>query len=150
MQKSHMASLKDVSSLNPDNVSATRKRLNICCKLSYHPRRVKDKGALLVLVWNFLIMSVLYLLNNYFGYRYTWGIAIFGVTLLIAGWLADTHIGRYKVVRTSIWIMWITSVIATVSSIVAHLIENYGGIHSNLLAVAFFVMAMHWSWGIPS
>ena len=137
-----MASLKDVSSLNPDNISATREHLRICCKPSYNPRSVKNKGALLVLAWNFLMMSVFHLLNDYFRNRYTWGFAIFGIILLIAGWLADTRIGQYKVVRTSIWIMWITAVLATVNSIVAHLFENYGGIHSNLLAVAFFVLAI--------
>jgi peptide/histidine transporter 3/4 len=38
--------------------------------------------------------------------------------------------------------MWIAAVIATMSSVVAHLHESYGGIHSYLVAVAFFAMAV--------
>jgi dipeptide/tripeptide permease len=68
--------------------------------------------------------------------------AILGIAVLIAGWLADTLIGRYKVMRSSIWIMWIAAVIATMSSVVAHLYESYGVIHSYLVAVAFLAMAV--------
>ena len=66
-------------------------------------------------------MSVFYLLGYYFNEKYTskaW-FTIFGIALLIAGWLADTHIGQYKVVCSSIWIMWIATVLATVSSVIA-------------------------------
>ena len=101
-----MASLENVSLLNPDNIAVTKEYLKTRCKPVYHPRRVKNKGALLVLVWNFLIMSEFYLLNDYLNRGYTkkaWFI-ILGISLFIAGWLADTRIGRYKVVRTTIWI----------------------------------------------
>jgi nitrate/nitrite transporter NarK len=40
--------------------------------------------------------------------------------LPLAGWLADARIGRYRVIRCSIWIMWIATVLATaVSSVLA-------------------------------
>jgi dipeptide/tripeptide permease len=70
-------------------------------------------------------------MKDYFDNRYTIKayFAIVGVAMLIAGWLADTRIGRYKVVRSSIWIMWIAAVIATMSSVVAHLYESHDGIH---------------------
>ena len=67
---------------------------------------------------------------------------ILGITSSIAGWLADTRIGRYKVVRTSNWIMWIAAVIATTSSVVAILYESYVSFHSYLIVVAFFSMAV--------
>ena len=67
---------------------------------------------------------------------------ILGITSSTAGWLADTRIGRYKVVHTSNWIMWIAAVIATTSSVVAHLYESYVSFHSYLVAVAFFTMAV--------
>ena len=65
-----------------------------------------------------------------------------GITSSTAGWLADTRIGRYKVVRTSNWVMWIAAVIATTSSVVAHLYESYDGFHSHLVDVALFAMAV--------
>ena len=95
-----MASLEDISLLNPDNITVTKEHLKTCCKPVYHPRRFKSKGALLILVWNFLCMSVFYLLSHHLNKTYAskaW-FGTLGITMLIAGLLADTRIGRYKVV----------------------------------------------------
>ena len=110
----------------------------------YYPRRVKNKGALLVLVCNFLTMSVFHLLNHYFNKNTSLkaGFAMFGITLLIAGWLGDTRIGRYKVVCSSIWIMWIAIVIAATSSVIACLYSSYDDIHSIVLGIAVFIMTV--------
>ena len=118
-----MASLEDVVLLHQDKNAINEYHHKSCCKPAcYRPRRVKNKGALLVLAWNFLALSVFYLMNDYFKNRYMIRayFAILGITSSIAGWLADTRIGRYKVVRTSIWIMWIAVVIAMISSISAY------------------------------
>jgi hypothetical protein len=123
-----MASLEDVSLLNPDNISVTKEHLKTCCKPVYHPRRFKSKGTLLILIWNFLCMSVFNLLSYHINETYAskaW-IGTLGITQVIAGWLADyTRIGRYRVVRTSIWIMWIASVIATMNSVSAYFNQSY-------------------------
>ena len=89
-------------------------------------------------------MSVNRLLGHYIDENYTHKVwfSIIGLTQLIAGWLADTRIGRYKVVRTSNWVMWIAAVIATISSVVAHLYEGYVSFHSYLVAVTLFAMAV--------
>ena len=142
-----MASLEDVSLLhvNSNTMTATKERLKSCCKPVYLPRRVKNKGATLVLIWNYLTMSVFYLINGYFQKRYYVQKAcfgIYGITVLIAGWLADTRIGRYKVVRYGIWIMWLATVLATVSSVIANLNETYIKIDSILLQVALLVTAV--------
>ena len=141
-----MASLEDVSLLNPNKNTDNKKHSTSCCKQAYYrPRRVKNKGALLVLVWNFLTMSVFYLINDYLSEKYLLKIwlGVFGLTLLVAGWLADTRIGRYNVVRNSIWIMWIAIVLATMSSVIACLYENYNNIiHPKLFQVALFIMAI--------
>ena len=140
-----MASLEDVSLLNPDNIAVTKEHLKTRCKQVYHPRRVKNKGALLVLVWNFLTMSEFYLLNDYLnrGYTNKACFVILGISIFIAGWLADTRIERYKVVHTSIWIMWITAVIATVSSVIANFSQSYHNIiNENVLYVILFAMAV--------
>ena len=85
-----------------------------------------------------------HLIIDYSENRYTIRacFAIVGITSSIAGWLADTRIGRYKVVCTSNWIMWIAAVIATTSSVVAILYESYVSFHSYLIVVAFFSMAV--------
>ena len=140
-----MASLEDISLLNPDNIAVTKEHLKTCCKPVYHPRRLKSKGALLILVWNFLCMSVFFHWSLYIGNKNiskAWLATLVGITLLIAGWLADTRIGRYKVVRTSIWIMWIAAVIATISSTSAYFSQSYHGINNTVLNVTMFIMAV--------
>ena len=145
-----MALLEDVSLLNPDNIAIIKEHLKICCKPVYHPRRFKSKGALLILVWNFLCMSVLHLLCNKLYEKFmskAWVIIIVvGITLVIAGWLADTRIGRYKVVSASIWIMWIAAVIAMISSITGFVyssqFENYHDINKTVLHVILCIMGI--------
>ena len=45
----------------------TQEQLKACCKLRYEPRRVKNKGAILVIVCNYLIVSVFGLLLQYYN-----------------------------------------------------------------------------------
>ena len=47
-----------------------------------------------------------------------------GLTLPLAGWLADIHFGQYKVMRWSMWIMWLAAMMTTLSSIVAQFITG--------------------------
>ena len=60
-----MASLEDVALLHQDKNEHHHK------PACYRPRRVKNKGALLVLAWNFLTLSVFHLMNDYFK-KGTW------------------------------------------------------------------------------
>ena len=117
-------SLQDISTL-----VTTKERLQLCCKPTYRLRRVKSKGAILVLICNYLIMNEFYLLSQYDMHNESgiksliWQVA-FGLTLPVAGWLADTHTGRYKVIRGSVWIMWIATVLTVISSVIAHLARD--------------------------
>ena len=142
-----MASLEDVTVLllHPEKDTVNKQDKKLCLKPAcYHPRRVRNKGALLVLAWNFLTMSVFYLINDYLSDRYLLKVClgVFGLTLLIAGWLADTHIGRYNVMHSGIWIMWIATLITTTSSVVASLHGSYDAVHPILLQIAIPVMAV--------
>ena len=55
-----------------------------------------------------------------------------GLTLAIAGWLADVYFRRYKVIRFSMWIMWIAYMLVTVNAVVTKLIvsDSYSNISS--------------------
>ena len=63
------------------------------------------------------------LLASYHDSISTSVMTIIGVTLPIAGWLADVQFGRYGVMCCSIWIMWISSVLLTVVHVVFSFIE---------------------------
>ena len=124
------------------NTITTMERLQIRCKPSYKPRRVKNKGAILVLMWNYLIMIVFGSLNQYLTKDHN--LIIWIVFVLIpptAGWLADAHIGKYNMICCSIWMMWIAAVLATVSSITAELVSMYGSIDTKVIMVLLFFMA---------
>ena len=80
-------------SSQPDKITL-KEYLQTFCRISYRMRKLKNKGALLVLVWSFMVMCVAYYLLNtlrasYYHSLSTSVVTIIGVTLPIAGWLAD-------------------------------------------------------------
>ena len=102
-----------------------RKSKRSGCPCRY--RWVNNRGALMVLAWNLLVFSyqyqaldsILRLLPSYAKWspwrKMSANIAMeLCLPLLLyplAGWLADTKLGRYRVMKGSMWIMWIGSVI---------------------------------------
>ena len=134
-------SLQHVSLVTERDTISTKERLQLCCKPTYKLRRVKNKGAILVLVWNYLITSVFHSLSLYDVSGYVFLVAC-GLTLPIAGWLTDVRIGRYKVIRCSVWIMWIATVLATVSSVIAHLFDGYSNVNTKLQLLLYVFMAV--------
>ena len=118
----------------PDKITF-KEYLKICCRISYRMRKLKTKGAILVLIWSFMVMNVFYYLLNsllvsYYDSVTPSVVTIIGVTLPVAGWLADVRFGRYRVMRCSIWTMWISSVLLTTVYVVFSLIEFN---HSSLM-----------------
>ena len=84
--------------------------LKMCFKPSYRMRRLKNKGALLVLALNFLVTCVYYYLselssesyiNSYCSACVKLVLVPLGVVLTFAGWLADIRLGRYNVLYWS-------------------------------------------------
>ncbi|MCG8621117.1 MAG: hypothetical protein MJE68_03810 [Proteobacteria bacterium] len=103
------------------------------CHLTYKIRTFKNKGATLLIVWNTLVMNVLYYLLTKTSLEGVHFIALL-FTLPIAGWLADVYLGRYKVIQWSMWIMWVGSMLATLSSVVAQLVDNYASVNDKVTA----------------
>ena len=101
-----------------------------CCpqrfKPSYQLRRVNNRGALLALVWSYLIISAIFFFKHVASTHSSSLVngvllAIIGLTLPLAGSLADVRFGRYKILSSSLWIMWISAVLLTVILVVAEL-----------------------------
>ena len=95
------------------------------CKLKYCLKWLKQKGALLVIIWSFLINSVWHFLalgltnsSNRPQLQPT-GIILIGSSLLypVGGWLADSFLGRHRIIRYSTWIMWLTIIIITLCQV---------------------------------
>ena len=139
-----MANLKEASSQEDESLtdksmepvvafhSRGTKMHNNCCKSLYQRRKLKNKGAIVVIVWNYLVTSLAnYLVNYASDYKPYYIVCSF--ILPFAGWLADVYLGRYRVIRWSMWIMWIASVLATVSSVVAQMVNSYQHLHTSIL-----------------
>ena len=111
------------SSISSDSITV-RERVRECFKPRYHPsRRLKNKGAILVIVWGYLTTSLYSNLFYFVSSTYskpvcTALIIAFGLTVPFAGWLADVRFGRYKIISSSIWIMWISALLLTIGQLV--------------------------------
>ena len=122
-------SLKNVSILKSEQIPRAPRKQSVCCKTSYHVRRLKNRGTLLTLLWSFLITGVFnfYVKQNH-GLVLNIQLVAGGLTLPIAGWLADIYFGRYKLIYLSMWTMWISVILATTNSVVAELVGSYNSI----------------------
>ena len=120
--------------------------LKLRCKLTYKPRMVKNKGAILVLVWNCLIMNIFTLLNHESneGQGLTHWLFLVGIGFIppLAGWLADVRFGQYKFIKWSIWVMWIALVMEAVSSVVIEFINSYHKIKKYINNCLYFIIAI--------
>ena len=116
-----------LASFNNQGIN-TKDKLSTCCNVKYYQIRiVKNKGAILVLAISYLVTSIFYFLFSLAAHKpvyHVWLIP-FSITTAIAGWLTDAFIGRYKVIRCSIWIMWLLMITITVSAVVGQLKEVY-------------------------
>ena len=112
--------------------------LKIFFKPKYQPRKLKNKGAILVLVWNFFVTTVIFYLyyksftsdpEDYSSCTICDQLIPIpaGLVMLFAGWLADVYFERYKVLRWSIIIMWISSLLLTTTYVLEEIVTftNY-------------------------
>ena len=117
----------ETQSSNSSDSITVREKLRECFKPRYRPRSVKNKGAILVIVWGFLTTSLYsnlfyFVTSTYSKPVYTALIIAFGLTIPFAGWLADVRFGRYKIISSSIWIMWISALLLTIGQLVLQLV----------------------------
>ncbi len=136
----------ELNEANTEHISAvhSEEKTEPCCKPSYQIRKLRNKGAIIILVWNFLMINAYNFLEESTSVPYAKdiGMVAFGLTLPLAGWLTDVYLGRHKVIRWSIWIMWIGSMLATASSIIAQLVENYNKINHIISFVVVLAIAI--------
>ena len=121
---------------NSELLSGKHFSRSICCKPGARPTLLKHKGAILVLFWSFLGISV----YHYYTLSTTGNpmqpqarslmdpgeIIAAGIFLPIGGWLADAYFGRYKVILCGMWTMWLGAMLNGVSLVISRVIAIYG------------------------
>ena len=96
-----------------------KEHFKACRKPIYQLRKLKNKGAIVVLIHNyFAFILYTYLISEKQSKGKLTSYITWGLTIPLLGWLADVRIGRHNLIRWSIWIMWIGLMLATVSSII--------------------------------
>lgn len=101
----------------------------------YPVRRIwKSRGALLVLLWNLLVFSyqnTAFSVNllRFFNLNEPWKYILANIFLQevlpkifypVAGWIADAKVGRYKVIRGSVVLMWTGSALLLLLSLLKY------------------------------
>ena len=126
-----------------DEVSV-KEQLKLCCKPTYKMRQIKSKGAILVLIWNFLALFVLWYASNSSYrthipnniYNIVATLIPFAIMLPLAGWLADACIGRYRIICCSILILWAAVMLETLSTVVAVILDENDALWNAVLTQA--------------
>ena len=96
--------LQNVSSLHSSGLTKLE-RFKLHCKPTFRIRHLRNKGAILILLWNYLIATAFFAVvsKGSADDQYTLPFIVFltagGLTLVVAGWVADVCFGRYKVMR---------------------------------------------------
>jgi peptide/histidine transporter 3/4 len=106
-----------------------------CYKPAYRIGWLRNKGAVLIALWSFLVSHVFYFLRDGRDEKRSedpLNASASGVILLISillfplyGWIADRRLGRYRTVRYGMWIMWISAMVATLGESLGHLSVTY-------------------------
>ena len=123
------------------------------CYCSCRVRRLRSKGAILVLIWNVLLFGYLGTTNSVIAYfalnspgvvpEYAWLLTslIEAVSMVLlypfAGWLADVYFGRYKIIQYSMWLMWIGMVAMGISLLLLHYLGGVRGVHETVFYCLF-------------
>ena len=116
-------------------------------------RRLKSKGAVLLLVitslidisYNGALGAILSaLLSEVFDYDQAGVSSFLGIVIVralpqlaypIAGWLADVHFGRYKVIMSGLWLMLVGYAILFVTFLIKYLYDTHWGTYVAYLVV---------------
>ena len=127
-------------------------------KCNWRVRYIKNRAACLVLVWNLLVFNYQYAVFNSIlkllpaGKGELWSsqfvLALFQVSLPqlfypLAGWIADTKFGRYRVMRASIWIMWLAGMALAILSTIHYSRSDSSNSGSAILVALGIVYIMN-------
>ena len=140
-------SLPAASELDPLLTRQDHRQLSCCCKLSYKPRKFSSKGAVLVLVWQFLVfcgaliakLDLSYQKSKIRGPLESATVISLLLVAIISGWLADTKVGRSKVVQTGLFLTWLGTVLVTISSILTHSVHTTSNVANGIIQTTQYV-----------
>ena len=108
------------------------------CHLTYKIRTFKSKGATLLIVWNTLVMNLLYYLLTKTSQEGVHFVAL--LFMLPIGWMASRCVSRTSTLQGNTVrgacgsCTWVGSTLVTLSSVVAQLVDSYANINEKVTA----------------
>ena len=110
VESSSDTEITDNNSLPSEDKVGFKEWCQVQCKPSFRVRKLKNKGAILIIVWSFLITSIYTVGANTVRREVNTlanRLSLIAIVLstFFAAKLADIRFGRYKVVSCSLWIM---------------------------------------------
>ena len=136
------------SELDPLLTRQDHRQHSCCCKLSYKPRKFSSKGAVLVLVWQFLVFFGVFIIvlpnqkHSISTYLEVTAVIPLLLVAIISGWLADTKVGRSKVVQTGLFLSWLGTVLATVGSVLSLTVHTTSNAANGIIIQAVYFVAL--------
>ena len=135
------------SELDPLLTRQDHRQLSCCCKLSYKPRKFSSKGAVLVLVWQFLVSFGVFIIvldipiqkHSIRAYLEVTAVILLLLVAIISGWLADTEVGRSKVVQTGLFLSWLGAVLATVGSVLSLAVDTTSNAANGIIQAVQYI-----------
>lgn len=111
-----LVSAESKSEVEEPSNHALRRRNHVLTNPMFRPRHFRSKGALLTLVWNFvaLVAFVSLIVPTHVRQNDSRYKVMLGLSVLIypmAGWLGDVHFGRYRILKASMLLMWLASIL---------------------------------------
>ena len=135
------------SELDPLLTRQDHRQLSCCCKLSYKPRKFSSKGAVLVLVWQFLVFFGVFIIvldipnqkHSIRAYLEVTAVILLLLVAIISGWLADTKVGRSKVVQTGLFLTWLGAVLATIGSVLSLTVDTASNTANGIIQAVQYI-----------
>ena len=148
LQTGRSNNLRETESLLQCDQEAPTSTRPCHCRPRYQARRVRSKGAVLVIVWSLLtwacstasVANVEVIFQSTPDSEIINGV-VTAVLYVFAGWLADVYFGRYKVMKVSIWVMWLGSVGGTLLLMI-HLLSPHSALKYISVVVAYIGTAI--------
>ena len=90
-------------------------------------QNVKGMIIVILLVLSLSVIQSFLILNHqtllFTSKNKTYSNGLFGITLFlypVFGWVADVYWGRYKMIRRSLWILWVSTIAFSLVSVIPH------------------------------
>ena len=141
-----------------ESCEQSKKKSRRCCTRGSRNQWLRNKGAVCVLVWNYLLFTAFYRLNLFDSHiqlfkcrssnNAVYSVIYLGLSTLlypVIGWLADSRFGRFKVMTTSLFILWVGLILSVATDLIISTV--WSTVDCNLIHVIYIILYVVMTFG---